>query len=135
VSGSETTASHRSRGPGKARLAFEEDLDFLLRCGTPYAEVLSRLEIDSFPNLEKRLERYGRPDLLRQLRDIPPSSRQVPELPANERKQRANDRVFAALMTKARFEAGRASRGIPANSERSIRIVLTHRSIPVLQEV
>lgn len=130
---SETTAP-RPRGPGKARLAFEEDLEFLLKCSTPYAEVLSRLEIDSFPNLEKRLERYGRLDLLKHLKDIPPSSRHAPELTTDERRQRASDRVFAALMARARLETERASRGIPEQGQPSVHIIRTHRTIPVYQE-
>lgn len=124
------------RGPSRKRLAFEENLEFLLSTGTPFVDIMARLDIVHFPNLERRLERAGRADLLAQLKETPPASRALPSRPTPaDRQGAANDRLFQHLMVKARIEADRARRGIPATGERSIRIVHTNRSVPVLQEV
>lgn len=117
------------------RLAFDEDLEFLLAWGTAHVDIRTRLNAHSFSNLEKRLERHQRKDLLAQLQEVPPESRNMAVPSAAELRTAENDRLFKNLMAKARFEADRARRGIPAHGERSIRIVRTNRSVPVLQEV
>lgn len=43
-------------------------------------------------------------------------------------------RMAQLIIERARFEADRARRGIPEHGRRTIRVALTHRSIPVLQE-